>query len=71
MTDIIETEQSLEKKAITDELTQLNNRHEFAERGSRMLAEALEEQKDLTLLMLDIDYFKRINDTYGHRNNFV
>jgi len=52
--------------AITDELTGLSNRRHFFER----LAEEVERHRryktNLSLIMIDIDHFKKVNDTYGH-----
>jgi diguanylate cyclase (GGDEF)-like protein len=50
----------------TDSLTQLINRTSFMDTAMELLAEAEERQGDLVFAILDIDHFKRINDTYGH-----
>ncbi|MFM7086169.1 MAG: diguanylate cyclase [Cyanobium sp.] len=50
----------------TDSLTNLMNRTSFMELAMDVLAEAEERQADLVFAILDIDHFKRINDTYGH-----
>lgn len=50
----------------TDALTQLMNRTSFMELAMDLLAEAEERNGDLVFAILDIDHFKRINDTYGH-----
>lgn len=50
----------------TDSLTQLMNRTSFMELAMDLLAEAEERKGDLVFAILDIDHFKRINDTYGH-----
>ena len=49
-----------------DGLTQLMNRSMFMERSKLVLAEADERNADYVFAILDIDYFKKINDTYGH-----
>ncbi len=49
-----------------DQLTGLYNRHVLAEEGQRKFARAHRKGDDLSVIMLDIDYFKKINDTYGH-----
>jgi len=52
--------------AITDGLTGLYNHRYFHESLSKELARAGRYRRALSLIMLDIDYFKRYNDTYGH-----
>ncbi|PZD72399.1 putative diguanylate cyclase YcdT [Acaryochloris thomasi RCC1774] len=52
--------------AMHDALTELYNRRHFMETGRRELLLAQRRQQPATLLMIDIDHFKRINDTYGH-----
>lgn len=56
----------LTQLAQTDPLTQLMNRGIFMDLAKEMLAEAEERQAELVLAILDIDHFKRINDTHGH-----
>jgi len=51
----------------TDELTQLVNRSLFMDQAKLMLAEAEERRGEMVFAILDIDHFKRINDTYGHQ----
>lgn len=52
--------------AVTDKLTELPNRRLFDERLAEEINNAERQGKPLSLLMLDIDDFKRINDTHGH-----
>ncbi|MFO0568596.1 MAG: GGDEF domain-containing protein [Polyangiaceae bacterium] len=54
------------KLTITDGLTQVNNRRHFDEALEREFVRARRHQRPLALLVLDIDFFKRINDQYGH-----
>lgn len=56
----------LEAMATTDGLTGLTNRRAFQERLTEMLGRAERHGRPLTLLLCDIDHFKKINDTYGH-----
>jgi diguanylate cyclase (GGDEF)-like protein len=56
----------LERLAGTDDLTGLANRRTFHESLSRSAAVARRHQTPLSLLLLDIDNFKEINDTQGH-----
>jgi diguanylate cyclase (GGDEF)-like protein len=50
----------------TDPLTSLYNRRYFEERLQEEFARARRYRAPLSLAMLDVDFFKRINDTYGH-----
>src|SRR5690606_16827937 len=58
--------QRIRSMALHDPLTGLANRHQFNLRGQDMFALARRSERPLTLLNLDIDDFKRINDTWGH-----
>ena len=54
------------EQAVTDELTGLSNNRRFRELISKEAARAQRFGHELSLIMLDIDDFKRVNDTYGH-----
>jgi diguanylate cyclase (GGDEF)-like protein len=56
----------LTQLATKDALTEIHNRHMFAELFSQELAHSKRQGTKLSLLMIDLDYFKRVNDTYGH-----
>lgn len=56
----------LAEKAITDGATGLLNKAHMDARGAEELARARRYDVPLSLLMLDIDHFKKVNDTYGH-----
>lgn len=58
--------EKLHKLSITDGLTEVYNRRHFFETGESLVELSMRENKDVSLLMLDIDFFKAINDTYGH-----
>ncbi|MEN3950561.1 diguanylate cyclase [Iodidimonas sp. SYSU 1G8] len=54
------------KLATTDPLTGLLNRRSFMDRGFAAARESRREGKPSTLMTIDADYFKRVNDTHGH-----
>ncbi len=58
--------QVLQQMAFTDGLTQVANRRSFNEKLPQLWQEAKERNQPISLLLCDIDYFKRYNDTYGH-----
>ena len=60
-------ENILKNQAIRDPLTSLYNRRYFEDEVSHRIAEAQAEQKKFSVLMIDADHFKRVNDTYGHK----
>lgn len=55
-----------EKEATIDSLTQIPNRHSFYNRAKALLQQADHAGSTVCFLMLDIDFFKIINDSYGH-----
>jgi diguanylate cyclase (GGDEF)-like protein len=59
--------EALRELAITDPLTKLYNRRYFSEISTRIYDVAQRESEALSVMMLDIDKFKNINDTYGHQ----
>ena len=61
-----EVEERLRYLATTDELTGMWNRRRFTQAIRNELKRAHRYQQIFSLLMLDIDHFKKINDTYGH-----
>ncbi|WP_022660319.1 sensor domain-containing diguanylate cyclase [Paucidesulfovibrio longus] len=60
------TERHLRRQAVTDPLTGTNNRRTFMEELDYCFARAAEEGRPLSMLVMDLDHFKRINDTWGH-----
>jgi diguanylate cyclase (GGDEF)-like protein len=56
----------LKEMAQIDMLTGINNRRHFVEESQKAIERAKRYNEPLSLLMIDIDYFKRINDNYGH-----
>ena len=53
--------------ASTDPMTKLYNRRYFTEISKKVLDLSKRERKNLSILMIDIDRFKRVNDTFGHQ----
>ncbi len=58
--------QKVERLSRIDPLTGLNNRRSFNTDALRLFQLAIRHQKSLSCAMLDIDFFKHVNDTYGH-----
>ncbi|HCY84807.1 MAG TPA: GGDEF domain-containing protein [Desulfobacteraceae bacterium] len=65
-TRVEETLNRLEEAAVTDQLTGLPNRRFLMEEGARIVSIAVRAKQPCSLFMMDIDHFKKINDTYGH-----
>jgi len=59
-------QEALREQSIRDPLTQAFNRRYLDETLEREIARAKRERQPLTVAMIDIDHFKRLNDTYGH-----
>ncbi len=55
-----------EQMALSDVLTGLNNRRAFYEVGQALFANAHRRRSPISVIMLDVDFFKKINDRYGH-----
>lgn len=58
--------EQMNRLAITDGLTRLHNHRYFQERLAQEFERARRFSQDLSLILMDIDFFKRVNDTYGH-----
>lgn len=67
VTDSREFMDRLQEQAQKDYLTGLANRRHFMDQGEIEMSRAKRYAKPLSLFMIDIDYFKKINDTYGHK----
>jgi diguanylate cyclase (GGDEF)-like protein/PAS domain S-box-containing protein len=66
ITSRVERENALQQSALTDELTGLPNRRAFLDEAARLLTRVRRTGEPISLLMIDIDRFKAINDTHGH-----
>ena len=62
-----QTQDALEKQATTDSLTGLANRRYFRTLAEAEISRQMRSNRPLSLLYLDIDYFKCINDQHGHQ----
>jgi diguanylate cyclase (GGDEF)-like protein len=66
LAEISERDERLSKLATTDALTGLANRRHAIETMQTMATRAYRKREALGLIMLDIDFFKQVNDRYGH-----
>ncbi|HWR59876.1 MAG TPA: diguanylate cyclase [Thermodesulfovibrionales bacterium] len=66
MRRLAEIRKQLEEMAVTDGLTGIHNRRYALQRFEEEFERARRLHKDLSCIMLDIDYFKRVNDEHGH-----
>jgi len=66
MVDLKSANRELAKLTKLDPLTNVNNRRQFDTVAKREIAKAQHTGKPLSLMMIDIDHFKAVNDTYGH-----
>lgn len=66
ITELKQMQSELERLSQMDSLTGLFNRRHFSSIAARILEKSNGRFGDLCVVMLDIDHFKRINDTYGH-----
>jgi len=69
LTDITQQEESkkeLERLTVTDSLTKIGNRRYYQEKIKEEISRALRYKEPLSIILFDIDYFKKVNDIYGH-----
>jgi len=64
---LIEANEKLEELATIDELTGILNRRGLFEELKKSAYFAIRNKKELYIIMIDIDHFKRVNDSHGHR----
>jgi diguanylate cyclase (GGDEF)-like protein len=62
----VDLHETVQRQAVTDELTGLFNHRRFQEVMTQEVERARRYGQEMGLIMLDIDNFKRVNDTYGH-----
>lgn len=67
LVDIQERDERLFKLATTDALTGLANRHHAMELMNSIITRAQRTKHPFGLIMVDLDFFKKVNDTYGHQ----
>jgi len=66
ITKLQEVLEAVRSETLTDPLTSLANRKFFDDALAKALAAAQERQEPLSLMLMDIDHFKKFNDSYGH-----
>jgi two-component system cell cycle response regulator len=64
--DLIRTNDMLSAIALADSLTELNNRRALEWDLPRQIQKARTQKTSLSLIILDVDHFKKVNDTHGH-----
>jgi diguanylate cyclase len=67
VTELRENLQAVQREALTDALTGIPNRKFFDSRLQEAVREALNEDEAVSLVLCDIDLFKRFNDSFGHQ----
>jgi diguanylate cyclase (GGDEF)-like protein/PAS domain S-box-containing protein len=65
--DLLDVNRTLERQATTDALTGLKNRIVFQNSLLEMIHLAERQRIPLSVLLVDVDHFKRVNDTWGHQ----
>jgi diguanylate cyclase (GGDEF)-like protein/PAS domain S-box-containing protein len=66
VTELREAQEHLQTLSLTDELTAVHNRRGFFTMATRMLRNAPRTGQEFTVLYVDVDDLKTVNDTYGH-----
>jgi diguanylate cyclase (GGDEF)-like protein len=63
---LVQAQHRLYKASSIDVLTGISNRRELMKKGRRLLKQAIARNTDFSVIMIDIDHFKRVNDEFGH-----
>ncbi|MGG2395731.1 GGDEF domain-containing protein [Pseudomonas sp. SH1-B] len=63
---LLEQQSQLDLLSRTDSLTQLGNRYQFNNLFPALVANAIRQGEPLSLVLMDIDFFKKVNDEHGH-----
>ena len=66
ITELHQLQEELQRQTRTDSLTGIANRRSFFEHAEREFARSRRHDSPLSLIAIDIDHFKKINDNYGH-----
>ncbi len=66
MDKVLEQQKELQVRAVTDDLTGLYNKAYLNATGQQMLSYSQRHRYPLSLMVIDLDFFKRINDEHGH-----
>ncbi|UII58011.1 diguanylate cyclase [Cytobacillus spongiae] len=66
ITELKSLQGKLESYAFYDELTQIFNRRAFFQKCEQLFNEAQHSESNFAIVLMDIDFFKKVNDTYGH-----
>lgn len=64
---LVDANQRLQRLSVTDPLTSVKNRRFLEQELERTFAHARRYQRPLSAVMVDVDFFKRVNDTWGHQ----
>ncbi|MHB8550951.1 MAG: GGDEF domain-containing response regulator, partial [Acidiferrobacterales bacterium] len=65
--ELEESRRALVEQASTDPLTHLRNRRSFYEQGTQQIAAVKRYMGEMSVLLIDIDHFKQVNDRFGHQ----
>ncbi|MBT7074213.1 MAG: diguanylate cyclase [Anaerolineae bacterium] len=67
VSELVNLYRQVKEASLTDSLTGVSNRRAFIERGKKEIIRTLRHGRPLSVIMIDVDNFKTINDTYGHK----